>query len=109
MFHPTHNNLIECNLLRFRPFTSLHTRHKLLSRWNLSHCCGPVVDPSLGTPIEPHTITTFATRRGQQLQRAHIKWVHFILWHVAKSLVGWNLEDETRNKQTKMTPMLSPT
>ena len=29
--HLTHNNLIECNVLQFRPFTSVHTRQKLLS------------------------------------------------------------------------------
>ena len=98
MFHPIHSDLVECNVLRFRLFTLLHTRHKLLSRWKLSHCCGLVVGPSTGTLFEWHTITTLATRRGHELQDTRIKWMHFIHWHVWEipcwmEPLRWNKEE----------------
>jgi len=37
--------------LWFRLFTlDLHSKHKILSRWKLSQCCGPV-DGSLGAGV----------------------------------------------------------
>lgn len=47
-FCVTHDNLIGCNILPFRLFTSLHTKHKLFWRQKLSHCCGPVAGRSVG-------------------------------------------------------------
>ena len=45
IFHHTHQNPhFGCNVLHFRPITSLHRRHKFLSRWKLSRCCRRIVD-----------------------------------------------------------------
>ena len=51
IFHPTHNNLIGCNVLHFCMFTSLHTWRKPISRCKLSHCCGPIVGPRVGMSL----------------------------------------------------------
>ena len=47
-FCPTHSFIIECNVLQFRPSTSLHTRQNLISRWKISNYYGQVIGHCMG-------------------------------------------------------------
>lgn len=43
IFCPTHTFVTKCNVLQLCPFTLLHTRQKLISRWRISYYCGHVI------------------------------------------------------------------